>query len=65
MENKGSMKLEALLNYLRQGSVDQAFDQAFGWIKDGSLPFSEWKMFVGAAQRELTAQEKRQEMFRG
>ena len=62
---KGSDKLEALLNYVRQGSIDQAFDHAYAWVKDGSLVFSEWKLFLRHAAREMAANEKRQDAFRG
>jgi len=62
---KASVHLEALYNYLKMGNTFQAFDQAYGWIKDGTLNFTEWQLFVKAASAELVQFEKRQEMYRG
>ena len=60
-EPKDSVKLEALMNYLRQQSTDAAFDKAFEWVKDGSLTFGEWKKFVKGAQFELMQQALRRD----
>jgi hypothetical protein len=64
-DEKLSLHLEALLAYLRQNNVEQAMDQAYEWIKDGTLSFSEWRLFLKTATTELMARERRQEMFRG
>lgn len=61
----GAVKLEALLNYLKMGNVDQAFDAAYAWTKDGSLSLLDYRTFVTAASRELVSKEKRQEIYRG
>jgi hypothetical protein len=60
-----TVRLEALLSYIKMGNVDQAFDHAYTWIKDGTLTFPDYKRFVLVAARELALKEKRQEMYRG
>ncbi len=61
----GAVKLEALLNYIKMGNIDMAFDQAYSWIKDGSLTLLDFRKFVSIAAHELIAKEKRQEFYRG
>ena len=63
--SEDQLHFEALMNYLKMGNVDTAFEFAFAWIRDGSLSFIDWKKFVAQAGRDMVLREKRNELYRG